>query len=372
MTDPKVTGYLDFLAFCLHPEGAVPECAKVINWNELLSFARKQSIVGIYWEGVRRLENIEENKPTEDDVMVWMGEAVKLKRQGIKLDEKTAEITNMFIQDGYDYCILKGQTNNRFYPSPYSRTPGDIDIWVEGGRKKLLNYVLDKVGTTEVLYHHLEYPIFKDVPVEVHNTPIFSANPFKNHRIQRFFSSEMKRQMANKVHLSNVAKVSGMTDDVNMVFQLMHMHKHLCTEGLGLRQVIDFYYLLNGTDLSEEEWNKVKSLIRKLHLYKFTEGMMYILHNVLGMDMSRCFLPADEKEGTYILRQIIDGGNFGKYDEKYNDYRNESNHALRFFKLMKLLLGRWRHDPYEISWQPLFYIANWFMIRWYNWWYHLQ
>lgn len=365
--DDKTQSYLDFLSFSLCPqERNVPKGVSHLNWSELLAFAKKQCIVGIFWGGILQLSNIDDNKPSEDDVMEWLKDVVKLERRGAILDNKTVEVFNQFRKDGFRCCILKGQTNNRFYPSPYVRTPGDIDIWVEGGRKKLRHYILSKVGHTEVEYHHLDFPLFNDAPVEVHNIPIFSCNLLNNLRIQKYFSSEFVRQMDNNVLLMNKQQVCGLTDDANIIFQLLHMHKHLCTEGLGLRHIIDFYYLLNSAQLSKMDSSRIVSQITAFHLYKFAGGVTYILHTILGLNDEKCIVPENVIEGKYILSQILIGGNFGKYDNRYLEYKNKKRHWSRFVSLMKMLCSRWRHDPYEISWQPLFYIVNFFMMRWYN------
>lgn len=365
-SSPDIKPFLEFLVFSLNPTDKVPSSTNKINWQDLLTFAKKQCIVGIYWYGINHLPQDYVNKPDEDDVMEWMGEAVKLQRRGEKLDEKTVEISNILNDDGFENCILKGQTNNRFYPSPYIRTPGDIDVWVDSKRTDLLHYILRKCGTTDIAYHHFDFPIFKDVPAEVHIKPIYSANPFKNYKLQKFFRKEFKTGIRHKVKLVNGAEVNGLTDKVNLLFQLMHMHKHLCTEGLGLRQVIDFYYLLNRSNLSANECEEVIELIKKFHLLKFACGIMYILHTILGYDGGKNLVQEDSDEGKYILEQILQGGNFGKYDTRLTDYKQEPNHFLRFIKLMRLLLSRWSHDPYEVSWQPLFFIVNWFMIHWYK------
>lgn len=370
--DIQTIDYLEFLKFCLEPKNAIPSSVESINWTKLLDFAKKQSIVGIYWEGVRRLSNIGTNKPSKDDVMEWVGESVKLQRQGKKLDERTFEVYNKLISDGFDCCVMKGQTNNRFYPNPYSRTPGDVDIWVSGGRKRLIHYILDKFGKTVVSYHHLDYPLYKDTSVDAHTTPIYTTNPFNNIRVQRFFKSQAKRQMSNVVQLANGKDVHGMTDDVNLLFQLMHLHKHLCYEGIGLRQLIDYYYLVKDTRLTDEELSSIVKNIKRMHLMKFAKGIMFLLHVQLGLDKRYCFLYEDEKEGEYILSQMLIGGNFGRNDQRVQNYQKRKYVFQRYPRKIAFVLSRWRHDPYEISWQPIFITINWFVQHWYKWHYHLS
>jgi hypothetical protein len=355
--------YIRFLRWCLQPSEQRPDVSK-INWTNLLSFARKQCIVGIYWLGIEKLGDVD-NKPNETEIMSWMEDVIKIKRQGQLLDRKVVELCRHFKDEGYEYCILKGQTNNRFYPEPYCRTPGDIDIWVNSTRKELLKVILSKYDNTIVCYHHLEYPYFKDTSVEAHIYPTFSTNPINNYRIQKFFASEAKRQMRNTIPLSIGQETVGLTDDVNILYQLMHMHRHMCEEGLGLRQLIDYFFLIKGSSLSVKDRERLVRRIKRFHLTKFAKGILYLLHTQLGMDKKYLFLPEDDKEGEYLLIQILQGGNFGKYNEIVQGYK-KSPHWQRFPRRIAFFLSKWRHDPYEILWQPLFLSVNWFMQQLYK------
>lgn len=370
--EQSVQDYLCFLKYCLHGEEEVPRCVERISWTDLLCFAKKQGIVGVYWDGIVKMPNSTNNKPSEDDVMDWMGETVKLQRHGKKLDNRTVEVFNNLRADGFECCVLKGQTNNRFYPSTYSRTPGDIDIWVYSSRNRLLHYILDKFGKTVVSYHHLDYPSYSDTPIDAHTTPIYSTNPFNNIRVQKYFQSEAKRQMTNVIPLADGSKVYGLTNDVNLLFQLMHLHKHLCYEGIGIRQLIDYFYLLKGASISQEETISLINNIKRMHLAKFANGIMYILHTKLGLDRKYCYMSEDPKEGEYILSQMLIGGNFGRYDQRVQNYQKRKYVFMRYPRKIAFVLSKWKHDPYEISWMPVFITVNWFIQHWYKWHYHLK
>jgi hypothetical protein len=53
---------------------------------ELLQFAKKQSVVGVYWQGVKRMSVLETNRPSEDDVMDWMVEVSKIAKRNRKVN----------------------------------------------------------------------------------------------------------------------------------------------------------------------------------------------------------------------------------------------------------------------------------------------
>ena len=90
---------IEFLRWCLHPIDNVPACISKISWQELLAFAKKQTIVGIYWQGIQRLGEIS-NKPSEDDVMDWMGAYTKIVRRNVKTDDAVTKLTKIMRDNG--------------------------------------------------------------------------------------------------------------------------------------------------------------------------------------------------------------------------------------------------------------------------------
>lgn len=57
------------------------------------------------------------------------------------------------------------------YPDPYSRTPGDIDVWVKTSREHLVEYASKKFNLDDdIRFHHLETSM-DGVPVELHFFP---------------------------------------------------------------------------------------------------------------------------------------------------------------------------------------------------------
>lgn len=116
--------FLLFLSYCLSPDSqALPECAAHICWADLQQFAKKQSVVGVYWQGVKRMSGLETNRPSEDDVMDWMVEVSKIAKRNRKVNAVAVKVVYGFRQQGFDACVLKGQGNALLYPTPSSRTP---------------------------------------------------------------------------------------------------------------------------------------------------------------------------------------------------------------------------------------------------------
>ena len=130
------------------------------------------------------------------------------------------------------------------YPNPYSRTPGDIDIWVEGGDKRVISFVRSISPHEKACYHHIEFPSYKGVEVEVHYRPSFLLCFCNNRKLQKYYERVKEEQFSHRVMLEEQREIAIPTVEFNLIFQLTHIYAHLMNEGIGLRQLLDYYYVL--------------------------------------------------------------------------------------------------------------------------------
>jgi hypothetical protein len=212
------------------------------------------------------------------------------------------------------------------------------------------------------------------------------------------------------------------------VFQLLHLYKHIFEEGIGLRQLLDYYFVvqnINDNDTQAEpatirehgslrygasaydngnedkvqgtkykvqecknllnqraeasDLNSLNSeasaevlnqrgarleLFKKLGLKEFAGAVMYVMREVFAMPEERMLCKPDEKRGKKLLEEIMIGGNFGKFDDRYNwaettngsmDYRGASYAFARLRHNFQFL----RDYPSEVLWEPIFRVYHW-------------
>ena len=60
------------------------------------------------------------------------------------------------------------------------------------------------------------------------------------------------------------------------------MH-HFFFEGIGLRQMVDYFYLLKQ-GFTEEEKRQIVEVIKRVNMFKFATGVMYIMKESLGLE----------------------------------------------------------------------------------------
>lgn len=286
---------------------------KVKDWSALVSFAEKQALIGIC------LPNSCPENLSKDLLFQWIGQVQLIEQQNKLLNKRIERLFGKLDQDGFECCLLKGQGNAEMYPEPLRRCPGDIDVWIDADEEATYQYVKKMFPDAEVSYKHIHFPIFEDAPVDVHVTPLkFYSGVFQK-RLQRWIEQNKIEQFSHRIRLSDTIRdVSVPTPLFNAVYQLGHMLIHLFDEGLGLRQVVDYYYVLNGLVISEKEREELVSTVKNLGMYRFACAIMWIESSVLGLPIERCVVGPNIQRGNQLLEDILEGGNFGHHSERYD------------------------------------------------------
>ena len=422
--------FFDFLRFSIGPKSEIPSSLKEADWKALYAIAQKQCLVGILFDGIKKLP-AEYVGMKKELLLQWMAESQMLVKANVRLNDAAIQVSEWFRKKGFRTCILKGQGNALMYPNPYSRTPGDIDIWVEGEDKRVISFVRSISPHEKACYHHIEFPSYKGVEVEVHYRPSFLLCFWHNRRLQKFYGMVKDEQFSHRVMLGEQGEIAIPTVEINLIFQLTHIFSHLMNEGIGLRQLLDYYYVLcdfykvyqksskitpslftlkegstshpdpltlrgeggnRPTRCSEPlrskdggpskvspdcaGWDRlsiegdnstgsttavtssastaldeVQEELKKLGLWKFAGGIMYIMQEVFGMPASRLIVPPNEKYGKFVLNEVLEAGNFGRHDARNRFGRSQLGHNLqRVYRDMRLV----KFFPAEALCEPLF------------------
>ena len=348
--------FFDFLRFCIGTTSEIPASVKDADWKVMYDLAKKQALIGVLFHGIKQLPK--ELAPDADLLFKWMGIAQKIRQQNIRLFIDSAKVSNNFKQLGFRNCVLKGQGNALLYPDPYMRTPGDIDIYLHGGRKRIMEYV-DKVCPNQVMrYHHVDFPVMKTA-IEAHFTPSYMFFPIHNRRMQKWFKEVMDLQCSNVVTLPDgYGEFTVPTMNFNVIYILSHLYRHVFTEGIGLRQLLDYYYVLINDELLVIR-DTLHRELKYLGLWKFAGAVMYVLHETLGLPEEKMIAPVDMNEGRFLLAEIMQGGNLGQYDTRLGNKEDEGK-LHRYLRMSLRNLRFVKHYPTEALSEPLF--RTWFAV----------
>ena len=395
--------FFGFLRFSIGSDKEIPPTLKEADWEELYTIAQKQCLVGVLFDGIKRLPaDVGMDKGL---LFQWMAQNQTLRKANARLDKAAVEVAEWFRKKGFRTCVLKGQGNALLYPPGMERTPGDIDLWVDGGDRKVVSFVRSLSPDEKVCYHHIGFPEYNGVEVEVHFRPSFLFCFRHNRRLQGYYERVMDEQFAHKMKLGEQGEVAVPKAEFNLIFQLTHIFTHLMNEGIGLRQLLDYFFLLKNTDFigntdggaffantdctdntdriggnAESDGfllntdftdntdriggnadgvdrGLLQDELRRLGLWEFAGAVMYIMKEVFGLEDNRLIVPPDVKRGRLVLKEVLEAGNFGQYDKRNWFGHSALGHNLqRLYRDMRLV----RYFPEEALSEPFFRIWHFF------------
>jgi len=329
-------------AIDLSPEG----------WECLYCIAAEQSVLGIAYAGAARLPK--DAQPPMELAFQWASEAETVRGHNRMLNAEAARLTQFFAAAGRKTAVLKGPANAMLYPDPLSRQCGDIDLWVEGGRKSVLALLKEKnlienENSLLRLYavpHQVDMvPGPEGIHVEVHMDPSSgNLNPFTNRRMMRYLVGEVSRAaMASGGFCVPSMKFA-------LVMQLSHIQRHFLLEGIGLRQIVDYYVLLRNS--TEADRAEVAARLRAFGLSHMAGALMWVLGEKLGLERGRMLCKPDAYRGRWLLSRVFAGGNFGLYATE------ERGLVRRWFARRWRLLRCLPFAPAEVFWSGVDFLVT--------------
>ncbi len=322
------------------------------EWEQLFYFAQKQSLVGFLFSAIERLPN--EQRPKRDLLLKWYAMAEKIKRTNAKLNNRCAELTTILKEGGFKGCVLKGQGVALLYPKPEYRQSGDIDMWVGTSDGELasiasvVSYAKHRgVSVSHIDIKHADMHFFNDAQVEIHFKPSYSYNFIYDSRLTSWFQAKSKEQFEN---FNCTVGFAYPTTPFNLVYSLLHIYRHLFSEGIGLRQVLDYYYIL--TNSAKDERKRAYKTICRFGMKEFVGAAMFVLQEVFGLKDEYLLCESSKKSGSFILNEILLAGNFGQYDIRTKKINKEKRIERGLVQLARNLRFV-RYYPHEVLLSPI-------------------
>lgn len=347
--------FFALIRVALGTETCLPHTPSPEEWKELYRMAKKQSLLGICFAGVQRLQSQQQCPPVEVYDR-WMGMSATIQMRNKAVDRQCVELQGILSEAGMRSSILKGQGVAQLYDDHLSslRQSGDIDIYVEGGMKKVLAYCNEKFGKVEWDYINAHIPVYKDTEVELHWRVHSHPNLFKNKRLQNWFAEHELSVLQGCQADLRCGRIVVPTTYFNAFFILLHCYHHMFESGLGLRQLMDYYFVLRAYDKIPHANNNIAKVFREFGMEKFASAVMWIMKDVFGLEGQHLLFEANEKEGRFILNEVMMNGNFGHHDERKHKIKNQ---------IMEPFATRIQHNwhlathyPSEFLWSPIWLV----------------
>lgn len=323
------------------------------EWYGLYKQVSRQSLLGVAFYALQRVYPDIESRIPKDLYLKWFYQAEAIRGLNQTHYELSKKLTSLFAERGAKSVILKGQANSRIYPDKFIRQTGDIDIWVVGGRDKVIS-LLSHLGLLKnAKFSAHEVTLSRDafgVDVEVHFNYIYDCrNPFANKCLKKILSYEIECPVAVDEGF-NVA-----SNKFSLLMQLSHIRKHLLGQGIGFRQIMDYAVLLRSSNESERA--QVSQVLAATGLRPMAGALMWVLSECLGVKDEYLLCSPDSCRGKVLLAEMSDDGNFGKNAKRKRGgvFRWWLRNRLRLVRMLPF-------DFPEVSW---FILRYWAMFLYY-------
>lgn len=348
------------------------------NWRALHEMAKKQSVVGICVHAIQRMGgNCHEGwkKMGIDQLFYvsWLGEAALIERRNREIDCQCEELQEKLEADGFKTYILKGQGIAQLYDAGDGfslgtlRQSGDIDVlmWKAGidekeSRKAVIAYAHEIDPSSKACEHHIAVKMYPKTEVEMHYVPAYLCNPFADKHFQKWC---LEHRDVGLQHLSEKNQSLGIITppiEYNIVFLLAHTFRHYMSEGVGLRQVMDYYFVLTNIK-SVIDLESLQKELKRMNLLKFAGAVMWVMKEAFCMEEKYMICKPNERLGKKLLEHIMNGGNFGHHNK--NTLMAKDTHLGKFVNQIANDLQLAIHYPGEALWAPLSMIREFIRIR---------
>ncbi len=310
------------------------------EWRRLYRTACRQALIGSLNEGVHRLPA--HQMPPEDILKEWDENTAKIARIYHTHEEHVKELETLLKRLGLRGCILKGTGLAHIHPIPERRMCGDIDLLVDGKRDDIIR-AFEEAGIKiyDVIYQEAKAALFLDTEVEIHFHPSKTYNPFTNARLQHFYRKNSPFREDEVISYPD--------SRFNAVFCMSHMFRHYLEGGIGMRQMLDYYYVLRNLAPADRE--PVMKDLRRLGMKRFTASVMASMWYNFGLEKEYFLCPPDMEHGKKLVNDTFAMGNFGVNDKRNYSFEGESGWA-RFRRKNGRVFSNLRYYPREVIWSP--------------------
>ena len=342
------------------------------EWQELFDMAEKQAVAGVAMAALEKL-NEQGQKPPMELLYDWIGLSEQIRQENLRLNKCCKRLQRKLGKAELRSSILKGQGILLYYDEQLRelRQSGDIDIYVDCGMEKTLRKV-ESIGLSVESwdYKHSHLDIWEDVAVEMHYRVEVMLNLWKNRKLQRWFEGHTEEIFGHTENTENTERLITPTLEFNVFYVLLHIYRHFLYEGVGMRQLMDYYFVLkslnvdlnindnvndnDNVDLKSNRMTFAIDAIKEFGMERFARGVMWVMQEVFALERTCMIAEPLEREGRFILNEVMAGGNFGHYDERINKRGNG-----KAFTVMAICKHNWHllwHYPSEVMWPPIWFV----------------
>lgn len=103
------------------------------------------------------------------------------------------------------------------------------------------------------------------------------------------------------------------SDSFNLVYLLVHLHHHFLYEGVGFRQLMDYYMLLKSipTNVRPIYYRNAIQTLDSFGMVGFTEGVMYLMNTLFNVSNDALLCMPNKDIGDMLLADHVGKRQYG-------------------------------------------------------------
>ena len=324
------------------------------DWRELIAFACKHAVGAIAFDGYQKL--FDGTQPIVDKPLLfqWFAQTVALEKRNDKQIDTLKRFCGSLIGNGCTIMLMKGQANSLYYPNPLHRATGDVDIFTFGTYDRC-NIKAKEMGATvdESWYKHSQ--IF------------YKGEMFENHRyLVHTREGKRSKQLNEEICKSATIHPDRLYQDTDIIlpspefnakFLTYHALAHFLSEGLRLKQVVDWVMFVKA-EMDNINWSDLYSFCEKYHLRRFLDVMNDIAAHKFGVTLDGNDIATSSPYTEKVLNSIL-------YDEDFVFGSGKGSWRNRIHLLKNLWKYRWKYNEIyqESIVKQLYYYASGYLMK---------
>ena len=317
--------------------------------RELLRLAKEHTVLGIIANAVcngrlRLAVSHDQESLKKQTVLGLMQYHMLHQKQYLLFEHAISEFADLMNKHQIPYVVFKGMAVAQFYPSPYSRTMGDVDFYVPASDFDKAVGIIESELKVSIKKDEIDKHFcfdYQGIRFEMH----YQIETFGNAKHQKYFNRLIDKLLTStssfKANDKDVAILPPLGD---LIVIFKHWFNHLLIEGVGLRQTLDLLVLLNAYQ------DKIDFLLLQKHLkaigyWKAFKAMVAMMEKCFGLVCANSYCHLESSDYTYgdmLLREVLSSGNFGRKAYKNHAQGGKKSmetaqralgHCLKFFRL---------------------------------------
>lgn len=296
------------------------------DWEYIYKLACEQTVQGIITDGIGlyRKANGSLNISQEQNDR-FLSASAQVMRRNWTINQKQAELCQLFNEQQITYVVLKGQGIAQSYPKPMLRCSGDIDyFFTPDNYQRAKELLIPLSATVEDKPLSLECALTIDgVDVELHGAMTSGINRYCDQHLQVVLDKVLT-QGDTRIVTINGSSITLPSANFDALYILIHTIRHLGAFGISLRQVIDWVMLVHscndntsGEPAASIDNTRLQQDLKAMYLQNLWNLFMSFAVVYLGAPAESLSLTTRQATLSRLWLHIKASGSFGHKNEYY-------------------------------------------------------